>query len=225
LCGAWLSLSLLLSLLLWGDRMASAEQRPASAAAAPAAPAASAGATAKDGAVKKAAAAAPADSRSADAATPVQRPKPRPVLDPQRVVPATWTGTSTGGAAATDGGREARPAGTPAAEPTVARRVGAVAGTGKARLPLAPSAAEIERERAEHKTDRDPAATNPPPASTGDRLQQRATATPSQDRRWPTSSPNTQGAGGSLGPRTMADRKGALQDASGPQQGVIRNRW
>ena len=117
-----------------------------------------------------------------------------------------------------------------AAEKPVARRVGpAAAGPGaassRARLPLAPSAAEIERERAEQKTERDAPAAGTPPASTGDRLQQRATATPTQDRRWPTSSPSTQGAGGSLGPRTMADRKGALQDASGPQQGVIRNRW
>ena len=186
--------------------------------------------TAKAGAAKKAAV-APADSGRAGEASAAQKPRPRPVLDPQRVVPATWTGTPTGGATAgADGARDKRPAAAPAADAAVARRVGpAAAGPGaassRARLPLAPSAAEIERERAEQKTERDAPAAGTPPASTGDRLQQRATATPTQDRRWPTSSPSTQGAGGSLGPRTMADRKGALQDASGPQQGVIRNRW
>ncbi|MFO0579922.1 MAG: hypothetical protein U1A78_38615, partial [Polyangia bacterium] len=89
-------------LLLGG--LASAE--PPAPVPAPAAPAATA---AKDGAARKAPAAAsavapgaapgaaPGDSGRAGEAVAAQKPKPRPVLDPQRVVPATWTGTPTGG--------------------------------------------------------------------------------------------------------------------------------
>lgn len=197
-----------------------------------AAPAAQA--VAKDGAAKDGAA-----KDVKDATPPGQKPRARLLLDKY------WTDGAADPKSAAAQGNPAAGAAEPAPrEASISRRAGA-AGTSatdpskganrsaRARLPLAPSAAEIEREQAARRAELEGAraASEPPsapavaPASTGDRLQQRAVTTPTQDRRWPTASPNTQGAGGSLGPRTLADRKAALQDASGPQQGVIRNRW
>lgn len=166
--------------------------------------------------------AAPTSAAPAHATPASPTVKKRPNLDPQRVAQAAFSSTPPPPAPAS------APAPAAPKEPSVTRRVA----TNQPKLSLAPSAAEIQREIAAEReraaqgeapgTQRPP---SPEAASVADRLQQRATTTPAQDRRWPTASTNTQGAGGSLGPRTLADRKGALQDASGPQQGVIRNRW
>lgn len=195
------------------------------AATAPAPTARRADGSARPATASPAASPVTASPTASPAASPAASPtvKKRPVLDPQRVAQAALSSASPQPAPAA----APQPAAAPK-EPGVTRRVA----TNQPRLSLAPSAAEIQREIAAEReraaqgeapgTQRPP---SPEAASVGDRLQQRATTTPSQDRRWPTASTNTQGAGGSLGPRTLADRKGALQDASGPQQGVIRNRW
>jgi hypothetical protein len=83
----------------------------------------------------------------------------------------------------------------------------------KVTLKLAPSAAEIQNERR-----------NAPLPPTE---QQTRDATPKQDQRWPTHVDYTRGPGSSLGAGTSGDRKGMMEDASGPQQegSVIRNRW
>lgn len=80
-------------------------------------------------------------------------------------------------------------------------------------LKLAPSAAEIESERKRPDAPPVPKARDP------------RDATPNQDPRWPTHVDHTRGPGSPLGPGTSADRKGMMQEVSGPQQGVIRNRW
>lgn len=161
-------------------------------------------------------------SESPAPASPTGKKRPVLVLDQQHAQAALTPASPSPAPAA------APPPVAASKDPGLTRRVA----TKQPRLSLAPSAAEIQREIAAERertgqgeapgTQRPP---SPETASVGDRLQQRATTTPAQDRRWPTASTNTQGAGGSLGPRTLADRKGALQDASGPQQGVIRNRW
>ena len=104
-------------------------------------------------------------------------------------------------------------------------------------LPLAPSAAEIRRELATRDGGK-PSEDTASPGSEGDKLggtpkkrtvggdlQQRATAPPKQDRRWPTTVDHHAGPTGPAGPGTAGERKGSVMDASGPQQGVIRNRW
>lgn len=124
--------------------------------------------------------------------------------------------------------------------PGVTRRTTTRTGDGIAKkpvLPLAPSAAEIRREIATRdggKASEDAAT----PGSEGDKLggtpkkrtvggdlQQRATSPTKQDRRWPTTVDHNAGPTGPAGPGTAGERKGSVIDASGPQQGVIRNRW
>lgn len=113
----------------------------------------------------------------------------------------------------------------------------------RVRLPLAPSAAEIRRElavrnggpltTAEAGPGGAPKAAEPGAAlganrdkpSLGTRLQERATTTPTQNPRWPTHVDYSAGPTGPAGGNTAADRKGSLIEATGPQQGVIRNRW
>lgn len=82
-------------------------------------------------------------------------------------------------------------------------------------LKLAPSAAELVSER---NRPGGPPAPVPKPRDPRD-------ATPNQDQRFPTHVDHTRGPGSPLGPGTSADRKGMMQEVSGPQQGVIRNRW
>jgi len=112
-----------------------------------------------------------------------------------------------------------------AAAPAAARRT---------RLSLAPNEAEIRREIASRNGG--PATVErprpdtlgqgePPKESTGDRLQERATAAPAQNRRWPTHVDYSAGPSGPAGGNIAGDRKGALIESTGPQQGVIRNRW
>ncbi len=128
---------------------------------------------------------------------------------------AKATGPSTGSAT----GAATRPAAGPAR---------------RARLPLAPSAAEIRREIAARNggplSGSSPGAAGPPEAakdkpSAAARLQERATTTPTQNPRWPTHVDYSAGPTGPAGGNTAADRKGSLIEATGPQQGVIRNRW
>lgn len=104
-------------------------------------------------------------------------------------------------------------------------------------LPLAPSAAEIRREIATRDggkasedaaspgTEGDKLGGTPKKRTVGGDLQQRATAPPKQDRRWPTTVDHHAGPTGPAGAGTAGERKGSVMDASGPQQGVIRNRW
>ena len=94
---------------------------------------------------------------------------------------------------------------------------------GRKRIPLAPSAAELRREIAL----RDGGPTTPPAdgKSTAERMQDKATQVPNQRRAWPTTVTNTAGPTSPAGPGSAQDRKGTVIEASGPQQGVIRNRW
>jgi hypothetical protein len=98
-------------------------------------------------------------------------------------------------------------------------------------LSLAPSSAEIRREIAARNggpptvNSANPSAAGKPQASTGERLQEQATAPPQQNKTWPTHVDYSAGPTGPAGGSTAADRKGAMIEASGPQQGVLRNRW
>ncbi len=145
------------------------------------------------------------------------------------------------GPAATADQASARPAPGVRA-PAAAAKAGSAAPTRRVRLPLAPSAAEIRREIADRNGGPLPsqlaaakgaegaagpgtlgAAKEKP--SLGSRLQERATAAPKQNPRWPTHVDYSAGPTGPAGGNTSGDRKGALIEATGPQQGVIRNRW
>lgn len=126
----------------------------------------------------------------------------------------------------------------PAARSAAANKAGAVGPARRVRLPLAPSAAEIRREIATRNGGPLPSASqnaNSAAASSagagrdkpslGSRLEERATAAPKQNPRWPTHVDYSAGPTGPAGGNTAGDRKGALIEATGPQQGVIRNRW
>ena len=93
------------------------------------------------------------------------------------------------------------------------------------RLPLAPTETEIRREEALRDKRGTPAGDASKPQTAGARLQDRATTTPEQRKNWPTHVDYHDGPSGPAGGKTAGDRKGAMMDASGPQQGVIRNRW
>jgi hypothetical protein len=102
----------------------------------------------------------------------------------------------------------------------------------RARLPLAPTAAEIRREIAARNGGPETSASsqfgsgNPDkPKSVGARLEDKATATPTQNTRWPTHVDYSTGPNGPAGANTAADRKGTMIEFSGPEQGVLRNRW
>lgn len=115
-----------------------------------------------------------------------------------------------------------------------ATKSGAAGPARRTHLPLAPSAAEIRREIAARNggpltsagasSSGAPAAAKDKP-SAGARLQERATTSPTQNPRWPTHVDYSAGPTGPAGGNTAGDRKGALIEATGPQQGVIRNRW
>jgi hypothetical protein len=127
------------------------------------------------------------------------------------------------------------------AKPSPANRSGLAATKGGAagparrtHLPLAPSASEIRREiAARNGGPLSGAGASSPGASgaakdkpsAGERLQERATTTPTQNPRWPTHVDYSAGPAGPAGGNTAGDRKGSLIEATGPQQGVIRNRW
>jgi len=85
----------------------------------------------------------------------------------------------------------------------------------QAPLKLAPSASEIEKERRAPEGSVQPRPKEKDPRD----------ATPQQDPRWPTHVDYTRGPGSPIGGNTAGDRKATLQEVSGPQQGVIRNRW
>jgi hypothetical protein len=103
----------------------------------------------------------------------------------------------------------------------------------RTRLPLAPSAGEIRREIAARNggpptvNSGNPNAADPnkPQPTTGERLQEQATSPPRQNPNWPTHVDYSAGPTGPAGSNTAAQRKGALIEATGPQQGVIRNKW
>ena len=159
--------------------------------------------------------------------------------------PAPGSGASGGspaaGPAATPDQAPARPA-AGVRTPSAAAKAGSAPAARRARLPLAPSAAEIRREIADRNGGPLPsqlaaakgaegaagpgtlgAAKEKP--SLGSRLEERATAAPKQNPRWPTHVDYSAGPTGPAGGNTSGDRKGALIEATGPQQGVIRNRW
>jgi len=122
---------------------------------------------------------------------------------------------------------------TPAPKTKLTAAKGGAAATPARRnhLPLAPSSAEIRREIAARNggpptvNSANSSAADKPPQSAGARLQEQATAPPQQNKRWPTHVDYTAGPTGPAGGSTAADRKGAMIESSGPQQGVIRNRW
>lgn len=91
-------------------------------------------------------------------------------------------------------------------------------------LPLAPTEAEIRSEESRRGQIVTPDRAGKP-QSVGGRLEERATTTPAQRPGWPTHVDYHDGPSGPAGGKTAGDRKGAMMDASGPQQGVIRNRW
>lgn len=90
-------------------------------------------------------------------------------------------------------------------------------------IPLAPNAAQLRREIAL----RDGGPPTPPVdgKSTAERMSDKATSVPNQRRSWPTTVTNTAGPTSPAGPGSAQDRKGTVIEATGPQQGVIRNRW
>lgn len=150
-------------------------------------------------------------------------------------------GAPPSGSVATSDQAPARPA-TGVRAPSAAAKAGSAAPARRVRLPLAPSAAEIRREIADRNGGPLPSqlaaskggegATGPgnlgaakEKPSLGSRLQDRATAAPKQNPRWPTHVDYSAGPTGPAGGNTSGDRKGALIEATGPQQGVIRNRW
>src|SRR5262249_8551623 len=87
----------------------------------------------------------------------------------------------------------------------------------KIQLSLAPSAAEVQRERRGQRPAGGPPPPTPDPAVTGDR---------SPPGPWMLRPGDPSGPSGRAGGNTAGDHKSAAIDASGPQQGVIRNsRW
>ncbi len=99
-------------------------------------------------------------------------------------------------------------------KPTVVRKKG---------LPLAPSAAEYKREIELRNGGPDHPSNDS--RSTGEKLADKATSIPNQRRSWPTTVTNTAGPTSPAGAGSAQDRKGTVIEATGPQQGVIRNRW
>lgn len=120
-----------------------------------------------------------------------------------------------------------KPAPAAAAPRPAAPRPAAPAQVGvQKRLPLAPTETEIRREAALRDKRGTPAPGDASKQQTvGGRLQDRATTTPEQRKNWPTHVDYHDGPSGPAGGKTAGDRKGAMMDASGPQQGVIRNHW
>jgi hypothetical protein len=116
-------------------------------------------------------------------------------------------------------GGDAEQAKLPAGVPAAATAPAPVRPPSPHQLKLAPSASEIESERRPSNLD------SPTPAVGANGQRDPREGTPRQDPRWPTHVDHTRGPGSPVGAGTSGDRKGTLEDASGPQQGVIRNRW
>jgi len=90
-------------------------------------------------------------------------------------------------------------------------------------IPLAPTEGQLRREiELRNGGSATPAADDRP---VGQRLSDKATSVPNQRRNWPTTVTNTAGPTSPAGPGSAQDRKGTVIEATGPQQGVIRNRW
>jgi len=132
-------------------------------------------------------------------------------------------------------GLAASPAsGTPTRPKLTAAKGGASGPARRGHLPLAPNEAEIRREIATRNGG--PALTGSPSpfgsaeagkekVSAAARLEEQGTKAAVQNRTWPTHVDYSAGPTGPAGGNTAGDRKGALIEATGPQQGVIRNRW
>jgi len=196
--------------------------------------------------------AAPVGGDLPEAAPSASEPDPAAAISPARIVAHTAQlpksslkagsrplfpvelPSSTRLASTPSASRLPAPAPAPVNQPKlVAQKTGA-AGARRRTLPLAPSASEIRREiAARNGGPLNPGSASAPlgqgepkeKISTGARLEERATSTPVQNRRWPTHVDYTAGPGGPAGSGTAAERKGAMIEATGPQQGVIRNRW
>ncbi|HMU41503.1 MAG TPA: hypothetical protein PKE31_21020 [Pseudomonadota bacterium] len=90
-------------------------------------------------------------------------------------------------------------------------------------IPLAPTEADLRKEAALR--DGGPATPPPDDRSVGQRLSDKATSIPAQRREWPTTVTNTAGPTSPAGAGSAQDRKGTVIEATGPSQGVIRNRF
>lgn len=111
-------------------------------------------------------------------------------------------------------GKEAPAVKSPAKVPATAAKKG---------IPLAPTEPQLRREvELRNGGPATPAADDRP---MGQRLADKATSVPNQRRNWPTTVTNTAGPTSPAGPGSAQDRKGTVIEATGPQQGVIRNRW
>jgi len=170
-----------------------------------------------------------------------QLPKPAAKASSKPLFPAELPGEPLGSrpGASAAARPSAGPAGQTAAPLTKAKlsasKGGVSAPARRSHLPLAPSAAEIRREIATRNGGPETAGSTSPGTlgptgpgkdkSSAARLQEQATSTPVQNRRWPTHVDYTAGPTGPAGGNTAGDRKGALIEASGPEHGVIRNRW
>jgi hypothetical protein len=99
----------------------------------------------------------------------------------------------------------------------------ATTATVKKGIPLAPTEGQLRREI--ELRNGGPATPAADDRSVGQRLSDKATSVPNQRRSWPTTVTNTAGPTSPAGPGSAQDRKGTVIEATGPQQGVIRNRW
>lgn len=158
-----------------------------------------------DGPPEPAAAAQPAKPAPAKPKPAPVAAKPQPAAKPVAAVkpaPAKPAAVTRGDAEAAPGWE---PPSRPAQPPAPKKSAG---------LKLAPSAAEIESERKQNGTPEGGTPARDP-----------RDVTPNQDQRFPTHVDYTRGPGSSLGGGTAGDRKATVQDASGPQTGVVRNHW
>lgn len=137
----------------------------------------------------------------------VKPTKAQPAPKPVAAKPAATKSATTRGDAEAAPGWEPPAGSAPNTAGTVAKK-----GPG---LKLAPSAAEIESERQ--------ANGNAP--QNAQKPRDPREGTPNQDQRFPTHVDYTRGPGSPLGGGTAGDRKATVQDASGPQTGVVRNHW
>jgi hypothetical protein len=156
---------------------------------------------------------------------PLQRPSRKPLFPVELPVLSSMSSGGPSGSAGT-GASKPIPASRVQLAAAKAKTTGAVR---RSRLPLLPSAAEIRREIAARNGGPESVAAGSAAGkdklSAGARLEEKATTTPAQNPRWPTHVDYSAGPTGPAGGDTAGDRKGALIEATGPQQGVIRNRW
>ena len=173
----------------------------------------------------------PAMAETAEEASPKTAPRPPTVRSAaakpdgtaatvKPMLPADYRPHGETGAAAKETG--AKDAATkPTSKPAAGDK--AKDTTAKKRIPLAPTEAELKREIALRNGGPDAPATDNRPTS--EKLADKATSIPNQRREWPTTVNNTAGPTSKAGPGSAQDRKGTMIEATGPQQGVIRNRW